>query len=129
MLVRALYFIFLALKDKHDFIHHHVFFRFRWRFLLRKKCPYSEFFWSVFSRILTEYSISVYLRIQSKYGKIQTRITSNKNNFHAVFLFCGKGRLVDRLFPKIHSSSTEEFSILFHCSLSSLRWWIFWKYF
>ena len=33
--------------------------------ILRKKCPYSELFWSVFSRILTEYgeiqSISLHL--------------------------------------------------------------------
>ena len=35
---------------------------------LRKKCPYLEFFWSVFSHIWTEYG--EILRIQSKYGKI-----------------------------------------------------------
>ena len=131
----ALCFIFFVLKDNHDFIHHHVFFRFRWSFLLRKECPYSKFFWSVFSCILTEYSAS--LCIQSKCGKIRIRITPNKNNFHTVFLFlCNKppkkieyfqidrlvDRLVDQLFPRLHSSSTEEFSILFHCSLSSLRW-------
>ena len=40
---------------------------------LRKKCPYSELFWSVFSRTWTQYSIS--LRTQSKYRKIRTRIT------------------------------------------------------
>ena len=34
----------------------------------------------------------------------------------------GKGRLVDRLFSKIFSSSSEGFSVWFHCSLSSLRW-------
>ena len=40
---------------------------------LRKKCPYSEFFWSVFSRIWTEYrviqNISPYsVQIAGKYG-------------------------------------------------------------
>ena len=38
--------------------------------ILRKKCPYSEFFWSVFSRIWTEFSPNV-----GKYGpeKLQIR--------------------------------------------------------
>ena len=39
---------------------------------LREKCPNAEFFWSVFSRI------------QSKYGKIQTRKTTYLNTSHAV---------------------------------------------
>ena len=39
---------------------------------LREKCPYSELFWSVFSRIRT------------KYGKIRTRITPNTDTFYAV---------------------------------------------
>ena len=41
---------------------------------LREKCPYSEFFWSVFSHILTEYGdMLVFLRIQSGCGKIRAR--------------------------------------------------------
>ena len=48
---------------------------------LRKKGPYSELFWSVFSRIRTE---SVSLRIQSEYGEIQTRITQNTDTFYTV---------------------------------------------
>ena len=67
---------------------------------LRKKCLYSELFWSAFSRIRTEYeeiqSISpsfglntkryrVSLLIQSKCGKMRTRITLNTNNFYAVY--------------------------------------------
>ena len=49
---------------------------------LRKKCPYSELFWSVFSRTRTEeYSVS--LRIQSESGEIRTRLTSNTDTFHA----------------------------------------------
>ena len=50
--------------------------------ILRKKCPYSELFWSVFSRIQTEYRVSFH--IQSKCRKIRTRITPNTDTFHAV---------------------------------------------
>ena len=39
----------------------------------REKCPYSEFFWSIFSYIWTEY------------GQIQTRKTPNTDTFCAVF--------------------------------------------
>ena len=46
--------------------------------ILRKKCPYSELFWPVFSRIWTEY------HIQSECGKIRTRITPNTDTFHTV---------------------------------------------
>ena len=38
---------------------------------LREKCPYSEFFWSIFSHIRTEY------------GKIRTRKTPNTDTFQA----------------------------------------------
>ena len=41
---------------------------------LREKYPYSELFWSVFSRIRTEY------------GKIRTRITPNTDTFYAVLV-------------------------------------------
>ena len=52
---------------------------------LRKKCPYSELFWSLFSRIRTNTErYGVYLRIQSKCGKIRTRITPNTDTFRAV---------------------------------------------
>ena len=44
-------------------------------YTLRKKCPYSELFWSAFSRIRTEYG--QILRIQSKGGKMRTIITLN----------------------------------------------------
>ena len=39
---------------------------------LRKKCPYFELLWSVFSRIQTEY------------GEMRTKITPNTDTFHAV---------------------------------------------
>ena len=49
------------------------------------KGPYSEFFWSVFSRIGTEYGgYGVSLGIQSECGKIWTRITPDADTFHAV---------------------------------------------
>ena len=41
---------------------------------LRKKCPYSELFWSVFSHIRTEYE------------KIRERITPYIDTFYAVLL-------------------------------------------
>ena len=49
---------------------------------LREKYPYSELFWSVFSRIRTEYGVS--LRIPSEFRKIRTRITPNTDIFLAV---------------------------------------------
>ena len=49
--------------------------------ILRKKCPYSEFFWSVFSRIWTEYgeilSISLY---SVRRGKMHTRKCPNTDS-------------------------------------------------
>ena len=55
---------------------------------LREKCPYSEFFWSVFLRIRAEYGDIrryVSLRIQSECGKIRTRKTPNRVTFHAAW--------------------------------------------
>ena len=57
---------------------------------LREKCPYSEFFRSLFSRIRTDadrYSAS--LRIQSECRKIQARKKTNTDTFHAVKNFGG----------------------------------------
>ena len=45
------------------------------KFTLRKKCPYSELFWSVFSRVIL---VSIFP------GKIRTRITPNTDAFQAV---------------------------------------------
>ena len=49
---------------------------------LREKCSYSEFFWSAFSRIRTEYCVC--LRFQFECGKIRTRKSSNTDTFQAV---------------------------------------------
>ena len=49
---------------------------------LRKKCLYFELFWSAFSQIRTEYGETrVSLRTQSKCGKMQRRISPNKDTF------------------------------------------------
>ena len=51
-------------------------------YTLRKKCPYSELFWSVFSRIQTEYRRILRISpFQSKCGKIETKVTSNTDTF------------------------------------------------
>ena len=53
---------------------------------LREKCPYSEFYWSVFSPIWTEYeeiqSISPHL-VQMR--EIRTRKNPNMYSFYAVY--------------------------------------------
>ena len=51
---------------------------------LRKKCPYSELLWSPFSVFgLDTERYFVSLRIQSKYGKMWTRITPNTDTSYA----------------------------------------------
>ena len=56
---------------------------------LRENCPYSEFFWSVFYYIWTEYGQirSESLRIQSECWKIRSRKTLNTDTFCAVAQF------------------------------------------
>ena len=49
---------------------------------LREKCLYSEFFWSVFPHIRTEYG--KIRRIQSECGKIRSRKTPNTDTFHTI---------------------------------------------
>ena len=52
---------------------------------LRKKLPCPDIFWSVLSRIWTDYGeIGVSIRIQSECGKIRTRKAPNTDTFHAV---------------------------------------------
>ena len=55
---------------------------------LSNLCPYSEFFWSAFSHIRTEFTerYSASFRIQAECGKIRTRKTPNANAFHAVII-------------------------------------------
>ena len=61
-------------------------------FSLLEKCPYSEFFWSVFFPIWTEYGeilrrYSVYLCIQSECGKIWTKKTPNTDSKYGLVQF------------------------------------------
>ena len=58
--------------------------------LAREKCLYSEFVWSVFSRILREYG-----EIQSECGRMRTRKTPNTDSFHAVLLRWISSKLED----------------------------------
>ena len=55
---------------------------------MRKKCPYLEFFWSVFFYIRAEYAEiqSISLRIQFECVETRTRETPNTETFHAVHL-------------------------------------------
>ena len=50
---------------------------------LRKKFPYSELFWYVFSRSRTD-NYSVSLRFNSECRGIRTKRTPNTDTFHAV---------------------------------------------
>ena len=54
---------------------------------LRQKCPYSEFFWSVFSRIQTEYGE---LRSISPYSVQMWENTDQKNSEYGHFSSNGK---------------------------------------
>ena len=63
-------------KDKRKFMNYRCF-KSLSKVSLRKKCPYSEFFWSPFSRILTEYG--EILRI-SPYS-VQMPENTDQNNF------------------------------------------------
>ena len=58
---------------------------------LRKKSPYSEFFWSVFSHICTEYE--EILRIQSKCGKIWDTFTQWIKSYELVWELLLKHKL------------------------------------
>ena len=48
---------------------------------LCEKCPYSELFWSAFSRIWTSYGET----LQCECGKMRIRITPNTDTFYAVY--------------------------------------------
>ena len=51
---------------------------------LREKCPYTEFFWSVFSRIRTEYGE---IRSVSPYSVRMRENTGQENSEHFFYLF------------------------------------------
>ena len=62
--------------------------------ILREKCPYLEFFWSIFSRIWTEYgeiSVTPYTPYLSVFSlntiKYEPEKTPNTDTFHAVLVW------------------------------------------
>ena len=78
-----------------------------------KKCPYLEFFWSVFCHIWTKYGeIRISLCIQSECWKICTRKTPHTDTFYAVGVPYG-----DKL--------ALFFSIQERWSVFSWSWWRF----
>ena len=72
---------------------------------LRKMCPYLELFWSVFSRIRTEYgeiwSISPY--------SFRMRVNTDQNNFEYEHFSCSEGNVyhVEHLAIEDTSSSSQ----------------------
>ena len=83
---------------------------------LREMCPYSEFFWPVFSRIRTEYgeirSISphsVRLRENTDQKKLHkvTRKTPYLDTFHAVLMLMITNHLHDLVIVKFQAQSLE----------------------
>ena len=93
-----------------------------WSIILAKQSEYSwiglysEFFWSVFSHIRTEYG--EILRIQSKCGVIRTRKTLNRDIFYAAVIL------------DIYAKTCPEYTSLFQVILQRLMtrksletWW------
>ena len=92
---------------------------------LRKKCPYSELFWSVFSRIRTEYreiqSISPY--------SVRMQENTDKNNFeygyflrNGLFSYLKFLPLYQRIYSK-GSRISQKASNLCHIWLANSRHW------
>ena len=98
---------------------------------LRKKCPYLELFWSAFFLIRTEYReiwsysgphfpafglnterYSASLLSQSECGKMRTKITPNRDSFHAVH-FCDESNSERRSMETVYMCSTNGFELLF----------------
>ena len=72
--------------------------------VLRKKCPYSELFWSAFHPFgLNTEKYGVHLRIQSECWKIRIRITPNMDTFHA----WGSPK-IDKITVKYHESDFKK---------------------
>ena len=71
---------------------------------LRKKCPYSELFWSAFFRI-------------------RTRITSNTDTFYAVIIFIGNSSLskLSSSVNVVKTSASQNFSFSFYFFNNALK--------
>ena len=68
---------------------------------LRKNCRYSEFFWSVFSRIRTEYS--EILRVSQYSVQMRENTDQKKSEYRPFLTQCGGSRNS----PSIHSAFTS----------------------
>ena len=78
---------------------------------LREKGLYSEFFWSSFSYIRTEYGETVSLRLQSEWRKIWTSITPNTVISHSVLsLYSNMRSKKTRVFYAVNDFSLREWS-------------------
>ena len=95
-------------------------------YTLHEKCQYSEFFWSVFSRICTEYREilrisphSVSLRTQSECGKIRTKKTPNTKTFHAVTIANTFQKILDESGRKQNKILLDKGNRFYNWSLES----------
>ena len=59
-------------------------------YTLRKKCPYSKFFWSVFFRVWIEYSVQMRENTDEKNSEYRQVLRSilYQNNIDLVYLYC-----------------------------------------
>ena len=91
---------------------------------LRKKCPYSELLWSTFSAFgLNTERYSVSLCIQSKCGKMRTRIPPNTDTFPVIIMMIPlmlrfPGLLTASLLPNVSPGVSACF---FQCFYGFLR--------
>ena len=77
-------------------------------FILLKKCPHPELFWSIFSRIQTEYGER---RIQSECGKIWAEIIPNTDTFYVVLFIVFVGIAIENG-QKHHRKNNFGFTII-----------------
>ena len=81
---------------------------------LQEKCAYSEFFWSVFSRIWTEYG-------EILRGKIRTRKISNTDTFHVVIASALYVEETENIYRKATNSRVYILSVLTTNSVLVIR--------
>ena len=96
-------------------------------YLLRKKCPYSELLWSVFSRIRTEYGEIIRISLYS----VRMRENTDQNNSeyrHVYAVITFEYRCLKNVIHQIHSkyewlllsaSFTEKFELIFVLTLEN----------
>ena len=97
----------------------------KWNYRCVKKSPYSEFFWSLFSRIRIEY------------GKIRTRKTPKTDTFYAVYVKLKNQCITSRAIQKTNFIkerwSSEDLmenlmeKLIFLWSIGQLKWSSLWN--